>query len=1193
MKPQVLIVDDSLTVRMDLQETFGSAGFTTMACGTLGEARKALAEQRFSLVVLDVLMPDGDGIDLLRELKNAPATATLPIILLSTEAEVRDRVRGLKTGADEYAGKPYDPANIVVRARQLIGKIERPATTLLLIDDSPTFRNQFKAVLESAGYRIITAENGEEGLRSAVAARPDAVIVNGVLPGLDGAGVIRRLKDDITLRNTPCMMLTATESADDEFQALEAGADAYARKGMNMDVILARIVALLRSPGERPSAASISGLLGPKKILTVDDSPTFLHELAEELQKEGYDVIPAKSGKEALELLEVQPVDCILLDLLMPELSGQETCQIIKTIPDRQNVPVLILTAVEDTKSMVDVINAGADDYVSKSGDFEVLKARVRAQLRKKQFDDEYRAISEKLLQKEVEAARAKAAQEIAEARTAFEPLLRNEAWLNEVVRIAHLGAWDWNLSDDAQTWSDEEFRILGLAPGSLQPKYDTFLQAFHPEDRERVKQVALDAFAGERRYQIDCRVVKPDREVRHVVCQGEICRDELGKPVRVIGTMLDISERKQAEEQLREASLYARSLIEASLDPLVMISREGKITDVNRGTEQVTGVARDRLIGSDFSEYFIEPEKARRVYEEVFAQGFVRDYPLAIRNPSGHITDVLYNASVFRNDKGEIEGVFAAARDVTERKQAEEKLREQAALLDLARDAIIVRGLDSRILFWSRGASDTYGFSAEEAVGRVAHELLNTVATGSLEAIEASIQQMREWEGELRHTCRDGKQIVVSSRWSLLRDEAGSPTATMEINRDITERKRAEVEVRRVDEERIELQDRFLSHVSHELRTPLTTIVDFTTIISEGLAGELSADQKNYLHIVLGAATRLAGMVSSLLDVSRLQWRRLPVHPGCVALEEIIDEACRSLVPQAKAKNITLNNTVVGELPPVYADPPRVVQVLSNLIDNAIKYSPRESTINVSATVNPDNQEFIHVRVSDNGLGIPAEHAHRIFDRFYRASEASDSNPSGLGLGLYICQELIEAHGGKLGVQSEIGKGSTFEFSLPLFSLARTLAPILSPKALAKGCLGLVTLKMAGTLNCSSLDIDRYLKSVHDTLKGCTYGSEDLILPRLHGAEAERRFYVVAMTGEDGIRAIAGRIRENLSASLELQPLDGQFDVSEQVLNFAPLDFKQPEKAARDIAELLSPLIGLRSPTGEHSEREEESINH
>lgn len=425
MKPCVLIVDDSLTVRMDLDDAFQSAELATVSCQSAAEAKAALAGHHFSLIVLDVILPDADGVELLREIKSTAATASIPVILLSTEAEVSDRVRGLKTGADDYVGKPYERTQLIARARRLMDIELRSAgqqsPKLLLIDDSATFREEFKTTLETAGYCVTAAATGEEGLAAAVACRPQLIIVDRILPGINGAAVIGRLKQDIHFRNTPCLLLTASDAPGDESSILDAGADAYLRKDTDLNVILARIDALLRSGAlQSPVEADAPGLLGPQKILTVDDSPTYLHTLGDELRNEGYEVIAAGSGEEALQLLEVQTVDCILLDLRMPGLSGQETCRAIKQRPQWANVPLVILTAVEEAQAMVEGINAGADDYIPKSTDFGVLRARVRAQLRKKQVEDEYRRIQEELSRKQVEAAQAKAAQSIAEARAAM-----------------------------------------------------------------------------------------------------------------------------------------------------------------------------------------------------------------------------------------------------------------------------------------------------------------------------------------------------------------------------------------------------------------------------------------------------------------------------------------------------------------------------------------------------------------------------------------------------------------------------------------------------------------------------------------------------------------------------------------------------------------------------------------------------
>ena len=424
-KPRILIVDDSLTVRMDLRQTFEAAEFDVTLCETLAAARAALARQMPALVVLDVLLPDGDGIDWLREIKSTLSPA-LPVMLLSTEAEVRDRVRGLKTGADDYVGKPYDATYVLARARELIGAPaclpKSAAPRLLLIDDSLTCRQHCQSILEAAGYSVVTAETGEEGLRTAFAFRPDAIVVDRVMPGgMDGDMVIRRLKQDVTLRNTPCMLLTASAGDGEELRILDAGADAYLSKEVDAAVFLARIAALIRSGSPTPVVvAPASSLLGAKKILAVDDSITYLNEVSAELRQDGYDVVQALSGNEALELLEVQTVDGILLDVRMPGLSGNETCRIIKQRPAVRGIPLLMLTAAEGDQAFIEGINAGADDFICKSGDFTVLKARLRAQLRRKQFEDEYRLIREELLRKDIEAAEARADREIALARAAL-----------------------------------------------------------------------------------------------------------------------------------------------------------------------------------------------------------------------------------------------------------------------------------------------------------------------------------------------------------------------------------------------------------------------------------------------------------------------------------------------------------------------------------------------------------------------------------------------------------------------------------------------------------------------------------------------------------------------------------------------------------------------------------------------------
>jgi two-component system NtrC family sensor kinase len=389
----VLIVDDSLTVRMDLEEAFSAGGFAPALCADLAGARERLAERRFALAVIDVLLPDGDGLELLGQIRADPNHSAMPVVLLSSEAEVRDRVRGLQRGADEYVGKPYDAAYVVARARNLVRERERgegepPRALVLVVDDSVTAREALRQVLERAELEVVTATSGEEGLRVAADRRPAAVIIDSVMSGIDGPTFIRQLRADAVLRATPCMLLTGSGSIG-ELGALEAGADAYLLKEEGEAVVLARLQALLRTA--TPAAAvGTTGFLAPQRLLAIGAGPP-LAAVAERFRADGHDVVLAATGAEALELLAVDRVEAILLDLAAPG-AGVEACQRLKGDPAWRDLPLIAIAAPgDDDAAAVEAINAGADDVVPASMDPDVLRARVRAQLRRKQFNDENR----------------------------------------------------------------------------------------------------------------------------------------------------------------------------------------------------------------------------------------------------------------------------------------------------------------------------------------------------------------------------------------------------------------------------------------------------------------------------------------------------------------------------------------------------------------------------------------------------------------------------------------------------------------------------------------------------------------------------------------------------------------------------------------------------------------------------------
>jgi PAS domain S-box-containing protein len=262
---------------------------------------------------------------------------------------------------------------------------------------------------------------------------------------------------------------------------------------------------------------------------------------------------------------------------------------------------------------------------------------------------------------------------------------------------------------------------------------------------------------------------------VTEVLYNATTYKNEAGEVQGIFAAARDITERKRAEEALRAASLYTRSLIEASLDPLVTISRDGKVMDVNSATELITGVPREQLIGSDFSDYFTEPEKAREGYQQVFKMGSVRDYPLSIRHTSGHITDVLYHATPYRNETGEVQGAFAAARDITKRKRAEDALKESENRL---------RHLSSQLLTVQENERKRIAREIHDGIGQIltaikfkVEDITQQMSKGkvyvkekSLEPIipliQESIEEVRRIQMDLRPSTLDDLGILATTDW-------------------------------------------------------------------------------------------------------------------------------------------------------------------------------------------------------------------------------------------------------------------------------------------------------------------------------------------------------------------------------------------------------------------------------------------
>jgi len=338
------------------------------------------------------------------------------------------------------------------------------------------------------------------------------------------------------------------------------------------------------------------------------------------------------------------------------------------------------------------------------------------------------------------------------------------------------------------------------------------------------------------------------------------------------------------------------------------------------------------------------------------------------------------------------------------------------------------------------------------------------------------------------------------------------------------------------VRKQQLEFKNQFLSHLSHELRTPLTCIHQYVTLLLDGLAGPIAPEQSDHLKTVLKSVNQLHAMIRDLLEATRAESGKLRVEPRCVTIAELIEQAVAMIQPAAHEKQIGLEVGLDQRIPLVYADPGRVLEVLINLIDNAIKFTPAQGSIMVKACLADADRSSVYVSVSDTGRGIAPEARALIFERLYQDPESVDNNRSGLGLGLFICRELIRMHNGRIWVASEPGQGATFTFTLPIFSLAGLLAPVVLNEGQLRPSFVLVRVDLAPLSHPPRGNWHETWQQCLDTLRRCVYLDKDLVLPPMAASGSTETFFVVASTDMERAQIMTTRIREQLTRVCDLQ---------------------------------------------------------
>jgi PAS domain S-box-containing protein len=500
------------------------------------------------------------------------------------------------------------------------------------------------------------------------------------------------------------------------------------------------------------------------------------------------------------------------------------------------------------------------------------------------------------------------------------------------------------------------------------------------------------------------------------------------GKPYQYVAIRNDITERKTAEE----ARLLLASIVESSDDAIIGKDLAGIITAWNAAAERLYGYKPEEVVGRPIS-ILVPPEmpdEVPQILAEIAAGGRVNHYETVRVKKDGGRIHISLTVSPIKDAAGAIIGASAIARDITERKQREERLKELATMLDRAQDAIMVRDLEGQIIYWNHRSERLYGWTSDEAVGKRVRDLLYRTDATQFEDAMRSVLASGEWMGELTQVTKQGRQVMVESRWTLVQDDTGRPKSILTINTDITEKRKLETQFLRA--QRMESIGTLAGGIAHDLNNVLAPVLMALQMLRTRLE---DGQSQALLGMLQTNVERGSDMVRQVLSFARgVEGERIPIQPRHL-LKEVV-KVMRDTLP----KNITVTIEVPEDLSAVSADATQLYQVVMNLCVNARDAMADGGTLSIKAeNVTLDETyarmhleakpgRFILMTVSDTGVGIPAEVIDKIYEPFFTTKEYG----KGTGLGLSTAVGIIKGHGGFINVYSEVGKGTQFRIYLP-----------------------------------------------------------------------------------------------------------------------------------------------------------------
>lgn len=698
-------------------------------------------------------------------------------------------------------------------------------------------------------------------------------------------------------------------------------------------------------------------------ILVVDDEPVNLNLLLHSLVSAGFEVVVAENGQSAIQKAEADLPDLILLDVMMPDLNGFETCRRLKAKEATQDIPVIFMTASTETIDKVQGFNLGAIDYMTKPLQPAEVLARIKTHLNICHLTQQLKKQNVRLAQEiqerqRIETERLKLLEQERQARVAYQ-IAQQEAEAarehsNLVLESIHDAIWDWDLRSNQVRWNQGIHTLFGYSPAEVGEDPAWWHDRIHPDDRDQiVTEIQAVIASGQHSWTGEYRYRRADGSYAYIFDRGYLIRSADGTPIRMMGGMTDMTERKQIQEELQRQNLRSQLFAEVTLT----IRQSLQLDDVLQTSVNEV----QRIFDTD-----------RVLILRLFPNGWAKIVTESVVPPwnsvlNCNITDDCFGPQYLQNyHQGRV---------------------------------YMINNVDTA--------------SVHPCLAEFLHQF-----SVKAKLVVPILHKEQLWGLMIAHQCSGGR-VWTGFEIELLQqlsDQIGIALAQAEL---------LEAETRQREElarSNAELQQ-FAYIASHDLQEPLRMVTSYLQLFARRYQNQLDSNADEFIAYAVDGATRMQSLINDLLAYSRVGTRIAPFE--AVDCNLVVQQVIRNLEVAIAESQATIT---CDPLPVVIGDKTQLTQVFQNLISNAIKFRGAELP-QVYIAADRQNREWCF-SVRDNGIGIEPEYADRIFVIFQRLHNRTEY--PGTGIGLAICKKIVERHGGQIWIQSELGQGATFYFTIP-----------------------------------------------------------------------------------------------------------------------------------------------------------------